>query len=303
MSSTRFEYDAIFEEVSSSPLETANEWYMEERHAFERSRSISKIIKPISPVDLDAEREHHTSHFSPTLRLDTITVEIPDKPKTRSGTQEKLTELSQQMRTLLQSIIGYSEIIEEDLRAGEHLSPFEDIATIRKAGHQLLELAREFELQVDGERQKRKMAERLTALSEHALETSGPTPIYEALLEHLQAAINFHSGDVTLTDQLDPLASIPSDTSRQLDETTRARLINSSIDYCAPCTEELPGHHHALAVPLLVHGKIIATLVLCSKEGKRFDAIHTGTAVAFAEQAARVLGALEYREQLNKRAT
>ena len=293
------DYDAIFDEVVKTSREKASEWEVEERIAFDRSRSISEVIKPISPVDLDRALKNNEHHHAPTLRIDTLTVEIPHPPKTDART--RLTELSQQMRTLLQSVIGYSEIIEEDLRAGDITAPLEDLATIRTASHRLLSLAREVEQQIDGERQKRRVAERLAALGEHALETDEPAPLYEALLEHLHAALTFDEGHLTLAGEDEPVVSFY-ETALRVDRAQHSNLLRACQRHGTPCKQTMEGLQ-ALAIPLEIEGKIMAVITLFTGADAGFDAIHTGTAVAFTEQAARVLQTLAHRDQLSKRAT
>jgi|GEM_PF-4193301 len=299
MSSTLLEYDALFDEVVKTSLEESNEWVLEERPVFDRSRSISEVIKPISPMDLDNASDH-AIHHAPTLRLDTLTIEVPSTR--RPDTRTRLTELSQQMRTLLQSVIGYSEIIEEDLRAGDITSPLDDLATIRTASHRLLNLAREVEQQIDGERQKRRVAERLAALGEHALDTNEPAPLYEALLEHLYAALDFDEGHITMVGEDKPLVSLGGTDKLPIDPAQHASFVEACQHHGVPCVQTF-GELHALAIPLEIEGKSVAVTTLFTSAAAGFDSLHAGTAVAFTAQAARVLQTLAHRDRLSKRAT
>lgn len=269
------------------------------------SRSISRIIRPVRALKLRTDpglAQEDTLEQEERFTREPLT----EQPELTDEQAEEAywKVLSKKMRTVLQSVIGYSELIEEDLLAGDRENPLRDLAKIRVASHILLELAREVELQVEAEHQKRRLVERLAALKQLPLDEPGdPNQVHKVFLEHLNATLTGrHTMHIMDVATLKPLASL-TNRSQGHSSALFSRLITASVQQQRPCQDDITSRSSGLAVPVITHGSCPVVIVMSAPREVALTDQDVGIAVAFASQLSSILVAAQEQHALKRKTT
>ena len=278
---------------------------------FSRSQSISKLVRPVRPLRVTDTLMHYLGEEASESVLPTqsITQDVDDHNSLRVS-DEYWTEMSQTMRTVLQSIIGYTEMIEEDLLCDETTNSIEDLHRIKKAGIQLLSLAQDVEEQILAEREKRRLAERLHALNHRLNGVQDIAHIFSFFTDSIRALAPLTEAHVYLVkgqQEVSRLVSWFQDEVTEADDDSSllldGRLIKATRRYLSPCIDTKAALGSRLAVPVVIEGECSAVVLLgCAT--KNFWSEHmVGVVSAFVDQIESALLQVQQMDSMKKLAT
>lgn len=262
---------------------------------FRREESVSVLIRPVKPIRLVPENDDvfglDEGLYEETETDETPTVTRPVLVASEDRENAYWKFLSAQMRTVLQSIVGYSELIEEDLLAGELMAPLSDLMRIRSASAELLDMAHQIEELLFLEREKRHVAEKLGALARQLNYAVDRRSIFVSLLSSIASLIAFGEACV-----LEPNSCQDWDlvTRWGRDEgTDKDPWIKSACLGVArttqPCVQPLHDGGMVMGFPIRVDGACVAVLLLRGVFDRREQAHHAGVVMAFVEQVEKAL--------------
>ena len=290
---------------------------------FQRDGSMSVMIRPVQPVHVRApwldecsevclyeeteaeifeEREGTTRH-TPRAPIGAGAVSLAEPMLLEPGECENACWrlLSGKMRTALQTIMGYSELIEEDLVEGDHLEPLSDLMRIRHVSEQLLGMAEQIERVLRLEREKRHLAERLGALTRQLSRAVDSQAIYAATLSNLAALIPFEEACLF---ERGASWELTGRWGKHCD-TARDAFIDQACYVVAraarPCVQRLSdGEALVTGFGIYLEGVCVAVLMLRGELDTSQQAYQAGVVKAFLLQAEKALAGLREIDQIKR---
>ncbi len=273
---------------------------------FHRNESVSVLIKPVKPKRLmqvvgDEEFGPEESGLYEETEADEVIVPRPVVVSNKEREDAYWNFLSAQMRTVLQSIVGYSELIEEDLLDGEVLTPLADLLRIRSASTELLDMAEQIEQLLLAERGKRHVAERLGSLSRQLNYAPERESIYASMLSSIASLVPFKEACVfensatewKLISRWGKMQGVSSDAATMIACSAVARTMS-------PCIQPLAQGGNLMVFPVCVDDVCVASLVLRGSFAREEQAHYAGVVTAFVNQVEKALCGWREMDQIKR---
>ena len=199
--------------------------------------------------------------------------------------------LSAQMRTVLQSILNYSELIEEDLVDSQQFMPLANLLRIRSASTELLDMAEQIEDLLIMEQEKRHVAEKLGALTRHLTYAVDQRAVFAALLSSIASLFAFREACVMRHDEGEgwKMAMRWGKYQGSEHDMLIQRACNRARESKHPCVQALERGESAMLFPICVSEKCEGVLLLRGMFERVKQSHQAGIITAFVTQVEKAL--------------
>lgn len=213
--------------------------------------------------------------------------------------------LSQQMRTSLQSIMGYSEMIEEDINDGHIDNASQDLIRVREVSMSLLDAVRKLEQQLAEERQRQLLVERLGIFSRRLHGLDRRQDIFAALVESTCGLIEFDRFmvfDASAGERVFDIRCGEFEGAVEPREDHLRQLWRTAATSRRVCIERITDEHQALACPIISGGDVAFVVVFlrCSPRCRAFTGYQAGVIQAFLTQMERALDSIRELDSIRR---
>lgn len=283
---------------------------------FQRDESLSCLIAPVQPVRL------HETSLLPSLEAWDVQdlhdeTEVDDDAPTLMHSVHELIQpeyrehtywqfLSSQMRTVLQSILNYSELIEEDLVDQQQFVPLANLLRIRSASTELLEMAEQIEELLIMEQEKRHVAEKLGALTRHLTYAVDQRAVFAALLSSIASLFAFREACVMQLDEGEEerwqVKMRWGKYQGSEHENLIQRACHRARENGKPCVQSLGHGESAMLFPIQVNDQCEGILLLRGVFERVKQSHQAGIIMAFITQVEKALDAQRELDQIKRMA-
>lgn len=272
--------------------------------------SSAALARPITVSRLPENPSQEALNTIPIPELEVVeaiadTEDDPEVSSISEDAEQVVMFLSQQMRTSLQSIMGYSEMIEEDISEGCIDNASQDLLRVREVSMSLLDAVRRLEQQLSEERQRQLLVERLGIFSRRLHGLDRRQDIFAALVESTCGLVEFDRVMVFDT----------SKNERTFD--VRCGMFDGDVEPCEGhlrqlwrtvttsrrvCIEHIVDQQHALACPVIVEEDVAFVVVFLrgAPHSRAFTGYQAGVFQAFLTQMERALDSIRELDSIRR---
>jgi diguanylate cyclase (GGDEF)-like protein len=274
---------------------------------FHRNESVSMLIKPVKPrrlvaLGFDDGLDFDEGGLYEETEADDVFVPRAMREPSRDRENAYWNFLSAQMRTVLQTIVGYSELIEEDLLDGEMLTPLADLLKIRSASTELLDMAEQIEQLLRVERGKRHVAERLGSLSRQLNYAPERESIYVSMLSSIASLVPFKEACIFENSPSDWELGARWGKRLESGDVTVKMACSAVARTMSPCIQPMHGGGDLMTFPLCVDDVCVAALTLRGTFARDEQAQYAGVVMAFVKQVEKALCGWREMDEIKRQA-